>query len=81
MEDINTGIYQIKQLRCFQDGEELKFKDIKKAIKTGDYNEIYIFSISNKLYKDIINFLTENEIKYQLYGRSRIVLENYFGKD
>lgn len=77
---METGIYKIKQLRCISNGEELSWREVKKEIQSGDYNEIYIFSISNKLYKEIISFLDEKQIKYQLYGRSRIVLENYFGQ-
>lgn len=71
-----TNLYTIKQIRCFVDGHEIKIKDIKKMVFAGDVDEIYIFGISNKLYKEIISFLKEEQIKYTEYYRSRIVLEN-----
>lgn len=74
MEEIYNKVYTIRQLRCIKDGEELRIKDIKKAIEAGDFDEIYIFGISNKLYKEILSYLNENGLNYHLYGRSRIVL-------
>ena len=74
MDEIYNNVYTIKQLRCIKDGEELKIRDIKKAIKTADFDEIYIFGISNKLYKELLSYLNEEGLNYKLYGRSRIVL-------
>lgn len=72
--DINTNVYTIRQLRCIQDGSEIKIKEIKKAIENQEVDELWIFSISNKLYKEIISYLKENEIKHIVYGRSRITI-------
>lgn len=74
-EDIYTNVYTISQLNCFVDGEELSWREVKKALNNEKINEIKIFGISNKLYKEIINYLNEEGIKYTLYGKSRIVLE------
>lgn len=74
MDEIYNNVYTIKQLKCIKDGEELKIKDIKKAIKTSEFDEIYIFGISNKLYKELLSYLNEEGLNYKLYGRSRIVL-------
>ena len=72
--NVFNNIYSIKQLLCINDSVELKFKNIKKSIQSKEINELWIFSISNKLYKEIINYLKESEIKHYVYGRSRIVL-------
>lgn len=72
--EIFNKVYQIRQLRCIRDGEEVSFRDIKNSIKNKEIDELFIFSISNRLYKQIINYLEESNIKYQIYGRSRIVL-------
>jgi len=74
-EDIYTNVYTINQLNCFVDGEELSWREVKKVLNNEKINEIKIFGISNKLYKEIINYLNEEGIKYTLYGKSRIVLE------
>lgn len=74
MDEIYNNVYTIKQLKCIKDGEELKIKDIKKAIAVGGFDEIYIFGISNKLYKELLSYLNEEGLNYKLYGRSRIVL-------
>ena len=66
--------YTIRQLRCIRDGSEIKMKEIKKAIENQEIDELWIFSISNKLYKEIMTYLKENEVKHILYGRSRIVI-------
>ena len=73
--DIYTNVYTISQLPCIVDGEELTWRDIKKALNNEKVNEIKIFGISNKLYKEIINYLNEEGIKYTIYGRSRITLD------
>lgn len=72
--NIYTNVYNISQLNCFVDGEELSWRDIKKTLNNEKVNEIKIFGISNKLYKEILNYLNEENIKYTIYGRSRIVL-------
>ena len=72
--NIYTNVYNIAQLNCFVDGEELSWRDIKKNLNNETVNEIKIFVISNKLYKEILNYLNEENIKYTIYGRSRIVL-------
>lgn len=72
--NIYTNVYNIAQLNCFVDGEELSWRDIKKTLNNEKVNEIKIFGISNKLYKEILNYLNEENIKYTIYGRSRIVL-------
>lgn len=72
--DIYTNVYSIIQLNCFVDGEELSWRDVKKTLNNEHINEIKIFGISNKLYKEIIAYLNEEEINYTIYGRSRIVL-------
>lgn len=72
--NIYTNVYTITQLNCFVDGEELSWRDIKKTLNSEKVNEIKIFGISNKLYKEILNYLNEENIKYTIYGRSRIVL-------
>lgn len=72
--DIYTNVYTINQLNCFVDGEELSWRDVKKTLNNEKINEIKIFGISNKLYKEILTYLKEEEIDYTLYGRSRIVL-------
>lgn len=74
MDEIYNKVYTIRQFRCIHDGEEVKMKDIKKAIQSNEFDEIYIFGISNKLYKEIMVYLNENGMNYHLYGRSRIVL-------
>lgn len=74
MDEIYNKVYTIRQFRCVRDGEEVKMKDIKKAIQSNEFDEIYIFGISNELYKEIMVYLNENGINYRLYGRSRIVL-------
>lgn len=61
-------------LNCIIDGEEQSWRDVKKALNNEKIDEIAIFGISNKLYKEIINYLNEEAIKYTIYGRSRIVL-------
>lgn len=72
---INTNVYSIVQLKCFAEGEELSWREIKKELNNNDnINEIAIFGISNKLYKEIINYLEEEGRKYIIYNRSRIVL-------
>ena len=72
--NIYNNVYTIKQLNCFSEGEELNWRDIKKVLNNEKINEIKIFGISNKLYKEIITYLNEEGIKYTIYGRSRIVL-------
>lgn len=73
--DIYNNVYTIHQLNCIIDGEELSWREVKKALHNNeDINEIKIFSISNKLYKEIIAYLKEEDIKYTIYGRSRIVI-------
>ena len=72
--DIYTNVYSIIQLNCFVDGEELSWRDVKKTLNNEHIDEIKIFGISNKLYKEIIAYLNEEEIKHTIYGRSRIVL-------
>lgn len=73
-DNIDTNVYTIRQLRCIQDGSEIKIKDIKRAIENQEIDELWIFSISNKLYKEIISYLKENDIKHIVYGRSRITI-------
>lgn len=73
--DIYVNVYNIIQLNCIVDGEELTWRDIKKVLNNEKINEIKIFGISNKLYKEIINYLNEEGIKYTIYGRSRITLD------
>ena len=72
--DIYTNVYTINQLNCFVDGEELSWRDVKKTLNNEKIDEIKIFGISNKLYKEILAYLKEEDIDYTLYGRSRIVL-------
>lgn len=72
--DIYVNVYTISQLSCIVDGEELSWRDVKKTLNNEKINEIKIFGISNKLYKEIINYLQEEGINYTVYGRSRIVL-------
>lgn len=72
--NIYNNIYTIRQLNCFNEGEELSWRDIKKVLNNEKVDEIKIFGISNKLYKEIIAYLNEEGIKYTIYGRSRIVL-------
>ena len=72
--DIYTNVYSIIQLNCFVDGEELSWRDVKKTLNNEHIDEIKIFGISNKLYKEIIAYLNEEEINHTIYGRSRIVL-------
>ena len=74
MDEIYNNVYTIKQLKCIKDGEELRIRDIKKAIQANNFDEIYIFGISNKLYKELLSYLNEEGLNYKLYGRSRIVL-------
>lgn len=73
-DDIYQNVYTITQLNCFADGEELSWREVKKVLNNEHIDEIKIFGISNKLYKEIINYLNEEGIKYIIYGRSRIVL-------
>lgn len=73
--NLNTNVYTITQLNCFVDGEELSWREVKKALNNEKFNEIKIFGISNKLYKEIINYLNEEGIKYTIYGKSRITLD------
>ena len=61
-------------LNCFVDGQELSWRDVKKTLNNEKIDEIKIFGISNKLYREIINYLKEAEIKHTIYGRSRITL-------
>lgn len=72
--DIYVNVYNIVQLNCIVDGEELSWRDVKKTLNNEKIDEIKIFGISNKLYKEIINYLNEENIKYTIYGRSRITL-------
>lgn len=72
--DIYVNVYTISQLSCIIDKEELSWRDVKKILNNEKINEIKIFGISNKLYKEIINYLQEEGINYTIYGRSRIVL-------
>lgn len=72
--DIYTNVYTVVQLNCFVDGEELSWRDVKKTLNNEKIDEIKIFGISNKLYKEILAYLKEEEIDYTLYGRSRVVL-------
>lgn len=73
--NIYVNVYPILQLNCIVDGVELSWRDIKKALNnTEGIQEIKIFGISNKLYKEIINYLKEENIKYVVYERSRIGL-------
>jgi len=71
---LNQNVYTITQLNCFVDGEEVSWREVKKTLNNEHIDEIKIFGISNKLYKEIINYLNEEGIKYITYGRSRIVL-------
>lgn len=71
---MNDKPYNIRQLRCIKNGLEIKFKDIKHTIDNEEVDELWIFSISNKLYKEIMTYLKDNKIKHILYGRSRIVI-------
>jgi hypothetical protein len=73
--NLNTNVYTITQLNCFVNGEELSWREVKKALNNEKFNEIKIFGISNKLYKEIINYLNEEGIKYTIYGKSRITLD------
>ena len=72
--DITGNTYNIRQLRCIKDGSEIKIKEIKQFIENKEIDELWIFSISNKLYKEIIEYLKENGINHTVYGRSRIVI-------
>ena len=72
--DITGNTYSIRQLRCIKDGSEIKIKEIKQFIENKEIDELWIFSISNKLYKEIIEYLKENDINHTVYGRSRIVI-------
>lgn len=66
----------IVQLNCIIDGEELSWREIKKALNNDNtIQEIKTFGISNKLYREIINYLKDEGIKYIEYGKSRIVLD------
>lgn len=56
------------------EGNELSFKDVKESIDEGIISEINIFTASNRLIKQITNYLTEQDIKYYVHGHSRIVL-------
>lgn len=73
--DITTEIHTIRQIRCIVDNTEIKIKEIRKAIENQEVDELWIFSISNKLYKEITTYLKENSIKHHVYGRSRITIE------
>ena len=72
--NVFNNVYAIRQLRCINDGVEIKIKDIKKSIQNKEIDELWIFSISNKLYREIVSYLKESEIKHYIYGRSRIVI-------
>lgn len=72
--DLNVNVYRVTQLNCIVDGEELSWREVKKAINNEKINEIKIFGISNKLYKEIIRYLNEEDYHYTIYERARIVL-------
>lgn len=72
--DIYLNVYTKVQLNCIINGEEVSWRDVKKTLNNEKIDEIKIFGISNKLYKEIVNYLNEEEIKYTIYGRSRITL-------
>ncbi len=72
--DIYVNVKTIIQLKCIIDGEELSWRDIKKTLNHEEIDEINIFGISNKLYKEILSYLKEENIKHIIYERSRIVL-------
>ena len=72
--NLNIKTYTKIVLNCFVDGQELSWRDVKKTLNNEKIDEIKIFGISNKLYKEIINYLKEEEIKHTIYGRSRITL-------
>lgn len=70
--NINVDVYSIRQLRCVVDGSEVKLKEIRKAIENEEVDELWIFGISNKLHREILAYLKDNQIKHVIYGRSRI---------
>lgn len=72
--NIYVNVKTIVQLKCVIDGEELSWRDIKKVLNHEKIDEINIFGISNKLYKEITSYLKEEDIKHVIYGRSRIAL-------
>ena len=72
--NLNVKTYTKIVLNCFVDGQELNWRDVKKTLNNEKIDEIKIFGVSNKLYKEIINYLKEEEIKHTIYGRSRITL-------
>lgn len=72
--NLNVKTYTKIVLNCFVDGQELSWRDVKKTLNNEKIDEIKIFGISNKLYREIINYLKEEEIKHTIYGRSRITL-------
>lgn len=73
--NLDVKIYTKVVLNCFVDGQELSWRDVKKTLNNEKIDEIKIFGISNKLYREIISYLKEEEIKHTIYGRSRITLD------
>lgn len=74
IEQPKAEIYTIRKLNCIVDGVEQKFKKIKSILEEETINEIQIFGISNKLYKELTEYLKQTNRKHVIYGRSRIGL-------
>jgi hypothetical protein len=74
VEQPKAEIYTIRKLNCIVDGVEQKFKKIKSILEEESINEIQIFGISNKLYKELTEYLKQTDRKHVIYGRSRIGL-------
>jgi hypothetical protein len=74
VEQPKAEIYTIRKLNCIVDGVEQKFKKIKSILEEETINEIQIFGISNKLYKELTEYLKQTDRKHVIYGRSRIGL-------
>ena len=68
--NLNVKTYTKIVLNCFVDGQELSWRDVKKTLNNEKIDEIKIFGISNKLYREIINYLKEEEIKQ--IGRAHV---------
>lgn len=72
---LQPGLTRIVCLRTRDtEGNELSFRDVKESIDEGIISEINIFTASNRLVKQITNYLIEQDIKHYVYGHSRIVL-------
>ncbi len=74
VEQPKAQIYTIRKLNCIVDGVEQKFKKIKSILEEENIDEIQIFGISNKLYKELIEYLKQSNRKHVVYGKSRIGL-------